>query len=149
MRFLEKIKTENSETQIYYILIQRTDPQLYKITKNCYEQMACKELLWQHSLCCVALSCVVFCSVFQTAWFNSSITAIHYGYQLELTSARNSVGAEEIDSSASVYSLRSSTLLRGVDISPGGRCRFVWYWWLLLAFPASFSSPCSVSMCFM
>lgn len=111
-------------------MFQCRDSQQHEITKNCYEQMACQQLLWQHSLCFVVLRCpvlhwVVLCCVLQTAWFNSSITAIHYAFQLELTSARYSVGADEIDSSASVYSLRSSTLLRGVDISPGGRCRFV------------------------
>lgn len=66
-------------------MFQCRDPQQYEITKNYYKQMACQQLLWQHSLCfvvlcCTVLGCILLCS--STAWFNSSSTAIHYAFQL-------------------------------------------------------------------
>jgi len=62
-------------------MLQCRDPQQHEITKNCYEQMACQQLLWQHSLCFVVLRCpvlrwVVLCPS------NCLVQLQHYCYSL-------------------------------------------------------------------
>ena len=67
-------------------MFQCRDPQQYEITKNCYEQMACQQLLWQHSLCFVVLCCTVLCCI---VFLNCLVQLQHYCFSLYISTGNS------------------------------------------------------------